>query len=251
MNIEFEKDYFSSVSNEYQKFRPHYPPELFNFIYSHVKNFEAAWDCGTGNGQAAVELSKKFKEVTASDFSIKQIQHAFIRDNIQYHNLRSEETEFPDSYFDLITAAQSVHWFNFEKYFNEVKRTGKNGSIIAVWGYGLPEIEKEINILILNFYENILKDFWDERRIHVEKKYKSIPFPFNEIPSPEFNMKTKWTFENFCGFIKSWSSVNTYIKLKKEDPTKEFFIKLSGLWEKEENKEINFPIFLRIGKIEK
>lgn len=251
MKKNFEKDYFSTNSEIYQKFRPHYPSELFNFIYGHVKNFDKVWDCGTGNGQAAVELSKKFNEVTASDFSIKQIQNAFIRANIQYHNLSSEETGFPDSYFDLITAAQSVHWFNFEKYFAEVKRTGKNNSVIAIWGYSLPEIEKNINNIILEFYNLILNDFWDERRKYIETRYKEIPFPFNEIKTPSFNMKTYWTLENIEGFINSWSSVHTYIQTKKINPVPELIKNLENHWNKNETKEINFPLFLRLGIIEK
>lgn len=51
------KDNFSRQSASYAKYRPGYPPELFDFILSHVKGREAAWDCATGNGQAANQLA--------------------------------------------------------------------------------------------------------------------------------------------------------------------------------------------------
>ena len=46
------KDNFSEQANDYAKFRPQYPPELFQeHIYPLLSSFRRAWDCGTGNGQ--------------------------------------------------------------------------------------------------------------------------------------------------------------------------------------------------------
>jgi hypothetical protein len=35
-------------------FRPSYPRELFEGIYGSVSQFNTAWDCGCGTGQATV-----------------------------------------------------------------------------------------------------------------------------------------------------------------------------------------------------
>src|SRR5687767_3059098 len=59
------RDYFSAQSDIYARSRPRYPEELFRFLASIVKQKELAWDCGTGNGQAAVSLSRYFKKVMA------------------------------------------------------------------------------------------------------------------------------------------------------------------------------------------
>ena len=73
------KDNFSTQSELYAKYRPQYPGALFDHIASFVKEKKLAWDCGTGNGQVALELSKYFKEVHATDISEKQIQNAVQR----------------------------------------------------------------------------------------------------------------------------------------------------------------------------
>jgi methylase of polypeptide subunit release factors len=72
-------DNFSTQSKEYSFSRPTYPDSLFKFLSAITPRKNLAWDCGTGNGQAAIGLSKYFESVIASDASKNQILHAFQR----------------------------------------------------------------------------------------------------------------------------------------------------------------------------
>lgn len=89
------KDLFSKHASQYAAFRPTYPQELFDFIYSHTNRFDNAWDAGTGNGQVARELSKKFQRVFATDISEGQIANATQALNINY-SIAAETTNFAD-----------------------------------------------------------------------------------------------------------------------------------------------------------
>src|SRR5689334_8071156 len=106
------KDLFSQQAKTYAKYRPSYPPELFDYILQFVEEKNSAWDCATGNGQAAVALSGYFKKVEATDLSKGQIDNAVQKENIRYSVCPAEETSFPDDQFDLITVAQAYHWLN-------------------------------------------------------------------------------------------------------------------------------------------
>lgn len=86
------KDNFSIQSNQYAKYRPGYPDEFYAYIDSLVPNKEAAWDCGTGNGQIASELSKSFKNVFATDISQAQLDNALVANNIHYSLQPAEQT---------------------------------------------------------------------------------------------------------------------------------------------------------------
>lgn len=119
------KDNFSQNSEDYKNFRPNYPKEVFDFIFEHLKNFENAWDVGTGNGQVAVNLSEKFEDVFATDISENQINSAEKKSNIHYSVQPAEKTGFPDNFFDLITVGQAIHWFDFEKFYTEANRVGR------------------------------------------------------------------------------------------------------------------------------
>src|SRR3954468_4081905 len=100
------KDLFSKQSDVYAKFRPTYPKELFEYILSFVQQRNSAWDCATGNGQAAVMLSDYFKNVEATDISEAQLANAVQKENINYRISPAEQTPFDDNTFDLVTVAQ-------------------------------------------------------------------------------------------------------------------------------------------------
>src|SRR3954465_2231530 len=97
------KDNFSARSDKYAKFRPTYPKELYDLLLPLVTAKENAWDCGTGNGQVAQELSSHFQKVFATDISEKQIQNAVQKENIFYSVGSAESTSFSEDFFDLIT----------------------------------------------------------------------------------------------------------------------------------------------------
>lgn len=240
------KDLFSSHSGDYSRYRPNYPPELFTFLRKLVYKNERAWDCGTGNGQVAGELSTFFEQVCATDISLQQLSQAVQKPNIQYTRQPAERTNFPDSHFDLVTVGQAVHWFDFDKFYTEVKRVSKKEAVIAIFGYSLFRSDPGTNKLIEHFYDNIIGPYWQPERKYLDEKYRSLPFPFDEITAPEFELRQKWTIERLIGYLNTWSAVKSYEQEKKENPVK--------LIEKElyrsfgEVGMINFPIILRIGR---
>ncbi len=245
------KDNFSVQSDQYIKFRPTYPKELYDFLLALVETKHTAWDCGTGNGQIAKELSKYFNKVYATDISEKQIKNAIQGDNIFYKVEGAEKTSFPEKFFNLITVAQAIHWFNFDDFYSEVKRTIKPNGIIAVIGYGFIETDKNTNEIISHFYKTILGVFWDKERKYIDENYQTIPFPFKEIKSPILYNTFKWAFEQLIGYFETWSAVQHYIKTKKENPVDLIKKDLKETWKTGLLKTVRFPILLRIGKVGK
>src|SRR5919112_4519642 len=106
-------DHFSSASREYSFSRPIYPDALYRFLSDITPTKDLAWDCATGNGQAAIGLCKYFKKVIASDASNNQIDNRFERENILYQVFPAEGAvgNLSDDSVDLITVAMAAHWF--------------------------------------------------------------------------------------------------------------------------------------------
>jgi ubiquinone/menaquinone biosynthesis C-methylase UbiE len=246
------KDNFSNQSNQYAKFRPVYPQKLYEFLISVLKNkypngLGAAWDCGTGNGQVAQELSKYFKKVYATDISAKQIEHAVQKENIIYMVESAEETTFADSCFDLVTVAQAIHWFEFEKFYSEVRRVSKPGSILAVIGYGLLSVDEKTDKVISEFYKKIIRSYWDKERKYIDELYKTIPFPFEEIRTPELSIDGEWNVQQMIGYLETWSAVQHYIKQNQKNPVDLIYPDLLATWPEGEIKQVKFPVLLRVG----
>ena len=241
------KDNFSKQSQLYAQFRPTYPKELFEFLFTLVHERRTAWDCGTGNGQVATELVNYFEKVFATDISENQIKNATKKENIFYKIETAEQTSFSDNTFDLITVAQAIHWFDFALFYNEVNRTVKRNGIIAAIGYSLPRIDTQTNEVIDNFYNNILGEYWDKERKYIDEDYRTIPFPFNEIQSPTLFSNYDWSFEQLIGYLNTWSAVQHYIERNNENPIEKITNDLLECWNDGEMKQVTFPILLRVG----
>ena len=242
------QDNFSTQSELYTLFRPGYPNELIDFLLTEVSGRSSAWDCGTGNGQLAVELAAHFQKVHATDISEKQIGNAVRRKNIEYAVETSEHTTFPDEIFDLITVAQAVHWFDFHKFYREVNRTLKPDGILAIIGYGLCAVDEQTDAVIHHLYNNILRSYWDKERKHIDAQYKTVPFPFTEIHAPSFSAAHQWTADQMIGFLNSWSAVQHYLKKNGQNPLDLIEGELRSSWTSGATKSVRFPIFVRLGK---
>lgn len=241
-------DHFSSRAEAYARFRPTYPKSMFQWLLSQVKGRDAAWDVGTGNGQVASQLASFFKEVYATDISENQLKNAIQKRNILYTKQPAEKTDFKDYQFDMITVAQAIHWFRFEEFYKEVNRTMKPFGLIVLIGYLLPTINAGIDALLLHFYNNTLGDYWNPERIYVEKEYKTILFPYDEIKTPSFQMEFDWTDEHFTGYLDSWSAVQHYVRKNNEDPMVQFRKEISLEWKSGAQKKVVFPLILKVGR---
>ena len=240
------KDRFSKHASQYAQFRPVYPDELYQFIFSQVKNFTNAWDAGTGNGQAAHIVAKRFKKVFATDISSAQLEQAIYSDNIVYA-VGAEEIDQPDSSIDLITVAQAIHWFNIEKFFTCAARVGTPDAVIAVWGYGLLRVNPVIDKYIDHFYLNVVGPYWDPERRLIDEHYKTIPFPFQEIEAPSFSFSFQWPLAQLEGYLNTWSAVRRFINTNQTNPVDTLITQLKPHWLNQQ--EVTFPLFLRIGRI--
>lgn len=246
-------DNFSKQSTTYKKYRPEYPADLYDVILNVCQERNECWDCGTGNGQVAKELSKYFKKVSATDISENQLKLAEKRANIDYRVVRSESTDFEENQFDLITVAQAVHWFDFQSFYREVRRVGKAGGIICIWGYGLLKIEKGLDEVISKFYREIIGPYWNEERKHIDAEYKTIEFDFKELENPkDLFIQATWSYHQLIGYLNSWSSVQNYIKENGgENPVEVIAEEISQIWKEGEVKQVRFPVFMKMGLIEK
>lgn len=245
-----QKDFFSGQSKLYATFRPVYPETIYQFIYQHLNGKSTAWDCATGNGQVARELAKHFGQVFATDISAKQLEHAHKADNIFYSVSSAEKTDFHDHQFDLITVAQALHWFNVDGFYKEVNRVAKENALLAVWGYGNCSIaDQKVQDLFLDFYHNVVGPYWDDARRHVENGYQEIPFPFQLIKAPEFSIQLHWSMNDFLGYLSTWSATQKYIKETGNDPVEEYSTEFKKRWPANEIKQVTFPLFFKLGKI--
>ncbi len=244
------KDNFSQQADIYAQYRPHYPHTLFDFLSSLASQNQLAWDCGTGNGQVATQLASHFKKVVATDASQAQIEHASLLENIDYQVTTAENSGLDTHSVNLITVAQAIHWFNFEHFYQEVRRVASKDGILAVWGYGLLRITPQLDAIIDYLYTNIVGQYWDQERRYLDHAYQTIPFPFEQLKIPNFKMTLAWSFPQLIGYLNTWSSVQKFIVQNDINPITQLTADLANCWgELESRKAIHWDIFMKVAKV--
>src|SRR5213082_2511843 len=137
----FFKDYFSAQAEEYSRFRPRYPREMFEYLGTTAPGRKLAWDCAKGNGQAAVELAEVFDRVIATDASEKQIVNAQRHECVEYRVEPAEESSVQSDSIDVIIVAQALHWFDRDRFYAEARRVLTPRGVLAASAYNLLRIE--------------------------------------------------------------------------------------------------------------
>ncbi len=243
------RDHFSVQAADYAKFRPHYPTELFDYLSDIAPDNEIAWDCATGNGQAAVALASKFRHVIATDASKKQIKNAAPHERIEYRVAEAEKSGIDSDKIDIITVAQALHWFDLDAFYSEAKRVLKPQGVLAVLGYNLLQIGPNIDNVINGFYEEIVGPYWPPERRVIEKGYAHLAFPFAEMHPPQFRMEAHWSLERLLGYLRTWSATQRFIAENHKDPTTAIVSDLQDLWgEPERARIIIWPLTIRVGR---
>jgi ubiquinone/menaquinone biosynthesis C-methylase UbiE len=244
-------DHFSRVANRYADFRPRYPAALFDYLATLTPRNSLVWDCACGNGQASVDLAARFDKVIATDASREQIASAATHPKIEYRVAPAEQSGLPDHSIGLVTVAQAVHWFNFDRFYAEVRRVLHRNGLIAIWAYGIDVVEgDDVNQIVQDYYSNIVGPYWPPERKLVEEGYRTIPFPFTEVTPPAFRMELRWTLDQLLGYMSTWSATNRYIKEKDVNPLEPLAEKLERLWpDANSARLIEWPLSIRVGRL--
>jgi len=244
------KDHFSGHAADYAKFRPNYPPELFEYLASISPARELAWDCATGNGQAAVGLAEHFARVIATDASAQQIESAQLHPSISYRVTPAEASGIDPDSVDLILVAQALHWFDMDRFFREAKRVSNESGILAVSTYLHVSIIPEIDAILSKFYHETTGPYWPPERELVEANFESIQFPFAELPSRRFEIRQQWNLARLTGYLRTWSATKKFIAARGFDPVDSLMQELESVWhDREHARRVTWPLKLRTFRV--
>jgi SAM-dependent methyltransferase len=243
-------DHFSGHATDYAKYRPGYPPELFAWLLSLTPEHQLAWDVGTGNGQAAVQLAQRFSSVVATDPSTEQIKNASEHSRVSYRVSPAEESDLLDTSVDLVTIAQAIHWFDFDRFYTQVRRVLKPNGAVVAWTYTLNHVSTAVDAVVRYFYQDVVGSYWPGERKYIEGRYENIPFPFFNIVAPPINMVTQCSYADYLSYLRTWSATQRYIKAKQLDPIELIRQPLLEAWgSPDQVLTIHWPIHVRAGRV--
>ena len=243
-------DHFSQLSARYAEYRPRYPEGLFDAIAAASPRRRRLWDCATGSGQAAAPLAGRFDTVVASDASRQQLHSATPHPRIRYLAARAESAPVRERWADVVTVAQALHWLDLPEFYAEVRRVLVPRGLFVAWTYGVQRMgDDAMETVLEDFYDRVVGPYWAPERRLVETGYRTLDFPFDEVPLASPPMTGHWALGQLLGYVSTWSAVAKCRNVTGVDPMLELQARLEPLWgEPERQRHIEWPITVRAGR---
>jgi SAM-dependent methyltransferase len=241
---------YSPYARHYAQSRPGYPTELFVYLASLVHQRHLAWDCATGNGQAAAELVKCFDRVIATDISAEQIRQAVPHPRIDYRVAGSERSGLDDRSVDLIAVASAMHWFDLDRFYAEVTRVARPGAILAAWTYHVGHVDPPFDRVLGRFYREVVFNYFGAGARLVDDRYETITLPGAPIRGKDFHVTASWNLDQMLAFVRSWSGTQEYIKQRGSDPVDVIARELESLCGgRTRIHTVRWPLYLRLSTL--
>jgi SAM-dependent methyltransferase len=234
---------FAAVASDYARFRPRYPPALYQWLAAQVPGHDFAWDVACGSGQATVPLASHFASVLGSDASARQVAQAEPAANVRYACGEATRSGLPDACADLVTVAQALHWFELGTFYGEAARVLRPGGLLVAWTYNIPVVAHPgVQAALMRLHREVLGPWWPAGRIHVDHGYARLPFPGPRLAVPTFLMRAAWPATQLLGYVATWSAVAACRAGGGADPLPRFADEIAVCWPADGAAlEINWP----------
>lgn len=209
-NIDGGKPFdWGKTSLDYAKFRDIYPQEFYQKIIDRnlCIDGQVVLDLGTGTGVLPRNMYRYGAKWIAADISENQIEQAKILSkdmNIEYYAVSTEDIDFPDQSFDVITACQCFWYFDHETVMPKLWRMLKQGgSILVLFMAWLPFEDKIAGAgenLVLKYNPNWSGAGETMHPIFIPDCYKE---KFELVYHEEFMLKVPFTRDSWNGRMKA------------------------------------------------
>ena len=200
---------WGKTSSDYAKFRDIYPQEFYDKMINHglCIHGQAVLDVGTGTGVIPRNMYPYGAKWIGTDISENQIEQAKILSkdmNIDYYALPTENINFPDCSFDVITACQCFWYFDHEqimpKFFHMLKPEGRLLVLYMAWLPFEDKIAGASEKLVLKYSPKWSGAGEKMHPILIPDCYKE---KFRLVYHEEYPLKVHFTRESWNGRMKT------------------------------------------------
>lgn len=211
---------WGKVSSEYAKYRDIYPQEFYQKILDLelCKDGQKILDLGTGTGVLPRNMYCYGGNWTGTDISLQQIQQAKKLSKgmkIDYYTMATENLDFPEESFDVITACQCFWYFDHEKVMPELYRILKpGGKLLVLYMAWLPyedEIAGKSEELVLKYSPK-----WSGagEKLHPIQIADCYDLKFSKIHHEEYLLDVHFTRDTWNGRMKACRGIGASLDVE-------------------------------------
>lgn len=207
--IDSTKFYFGK-QEDYSKYRPNYPKELFEFL---TKNYylrsKDIVELGAGTGKfskmASLYSNKIYYVEPNTDMLNKGKEYCNDCNNIIFVNNSAENTKLYNDIADIVFAVQSFHWFDKSTVKSEVKRILKPTGYFAIVWNDWEDENNEFSKIYFKYISN-----WNTKLTGRKYQHKNVDDRKNFFKEGMYTTHTfihskEYSLEMLIGLSKSLS----------------------------------------------
>jgi SAM-dependent methyltransferase len=209
---------FDYCADDYARYRPGYPPELFARLAELCAPAPEVWvaDVGAGTGHFSRGLIERGYRVMALEPSLSMLRELGGSASDANARLRplcavAERTGLADASIGLITCAQSFHWFNPPfalAEFGRVLRAG--GALVLTWN----NRDRCASPLVAEF-EELVREYNPAYDVDYRRQAWGEKIDVGGLFEPTRYLELEWNWkrtpEEFIGFTRSVSYIRNVI----------------------------------------
>jgi len=144
--------------------------------------------------------------------------------------------------------ATALHWFDFDRFYAEAERVLSSGGALVAWAYNLIRVIPEVDVLTDRLARQIVGPYWPPERQWVDEDYRTLPFPFAEVPVPELWIEEEWDFSRFIPYFTTWSATARYKKATGQDALDGIGDEMERAWgDPNQVRRVRWPVMMRAG----
>ena len=103
-----------------------------------------------------------------------------------------------------------------------------------------------VDILLYRYYTEIV-GYWPERKL-TEGLQHVVSIQEEEVPT--FEMSVDWNVDDLIGYLRTWSSTQSFLEKNGRDPVLEIEKELREAWGPAQKKrKIRWPLSVRLGSL--
>jgi hypothetical protein len=94
----------------------------------------------------------------------------------------------------------------------------------------------------------VVGPYWPPERRWVDEEYRTLPFPFAEVPAPRLENEARWDLDRLLSYVATWSACRRYREATGRDPIKMLQDELVAAWgDPAAARPVRWPIYMRAG----
>ena len=246
-------DHFAKVAGAYAGFRRRYPAALYAWLAEIAPSRELAWDCACRQRTSLASTWPPTSIMWWPPMPARRRSPPLRPAKTSPSGLRQPRAPGCRMHrVDLVAVAQALHWFDFDRFYAEVRRVAKPGGVLAVWTYSTLSVEGEdVEARVGRFLPQHRGPVLAARTQACRERLSHPAVPIRRNCGSRVRYAGRFGICRSCWATSaSWSSTARFMAARGFDPVTRLEEQVLPLWKDPDARRlVRWPLAIRVARL--